>query len=82
MLNLLNVRRMSAAEGYMTFMRRNIGGRTFRRGLLAADFYAPGLLSAGTFRRRTFRRREGQLQQISVFAFSLNLKKHCELELV
>ena len=26
----------------------------------------------------TFRRREGQLQQISVFA-SLNLKKHCKL---
>ena len=39
--------------------------RTFRLGHLCAG---------------TFRRREGQLQQISVFAFSLNLNKHCKLE--
>ena len=35
-----------------------------------------GFLSGYT----TFMRREGQLQQISVFAFSLNLNKHCKLE--
>ena len=39
------------------------------------DIYAPGHLRDGTFRCR-----EGQLQQISVFAFSLNIKKHCKLE--
>ena len=49
----------------MTFRRRNIGADH-----LCADIYAPGLLGAGTFRRRTFRRREGQLQQISVCFFT------------
>ena len=38
------------------------------------------VIEASTIYARTFSRREGQLQQISVFAFSLNLRKHCKLE--
>ena len=42
---------------------------TFRRRNICANIYT-----------RTFKHQEGQLQQISVFAFSLILKKHCKLE--
>ena len=54
----------------MTFMHR-----IFKRRHLGKETLCSGNLGTGTFRRQ-----EGQLQQISVFAFLLNLNKHCKLK--
>ena len=53
---------------YMTFMCRSLG-----TDLLCGDFLLRGHLAAETFRYRDIQTPRGSLQQISVFALSLNL---------